>query len=78
LIYFKAKVSELIKIVVYYFRIWPYHYHATNGKLSGDINFLEAYNMEIGLLINFGNVKLQFKRVMKPLGKVLGPTIDSI
>jgi GxxExxY protein len=46
--------------------------------LAQAINYLEAYNMEIGLLINFGNVKLQFKRVMKPLGKVLGPTIDSI
>ena len=26
------------------------------------INYLEAYNLEIGLLINFGNPKLQFKR----------------
>ena len=46
--------------------------------LAQAINYLEAYNMEIGLLINFGNVKLQFKRVMKPLGKVLRPTIDCI
>jgi len=46
--------------------------------LAQAINYLEAYNMEIGLLINFGNVKLQFKRIMKPLGKVLRPTIDSI
>ena len=30
------------------------------------INYLEAYKMEIGLLINFGNMSLQFKRVMKP------------
>ncbi len=42
--------------------------------LAQAINYLEAYNMEIGLLINFGSVKLQIKRVMKPLGKVLGPT----
>lgn len=34
--------------------------------LAQAINYLEAYNMEIGLLINFGNTKLQFKRVMKP------------
>ncbi len=34
--------------------------------LAQAINYLEAYNMEIGLLINFGNIKLQFKRVMKP------------
>lgn len=34
--------------------------------LAQAINYLEAYHMEIGLLINFGNTKLQFKRVMKP------------
>ncbi len=27
-------------------------------------NYLEAYNLEIGLLINFGTKSLQFKRVM--------------
>jgi GxxExxY protein len=37
--------------------------------LAQAINYLEAYNMEIGLLINFGNTKLQFKRVMKPKPK---------
>ncbi|HKK81223.1 MAG TPA: GxxExxY protein [Prolixibacteraceae bacterium] len=37
--------------------------------LAQAINYLEAYNMEIGLLINFGNTKLQFKRVMKPNSK---------
>lgn len=37
--------------------------------LAQAINYLEAYNMEIGLLINFGAVKLQIKRVMKPSGK---------
>jgi len=30
------------------------------------INYLEAYGMDIGLLINFCNTSLQFKRVMKP------------
>lgn len=34
--------------------------------LAQAINYLEAYHMEIGLLINFGNTRLQFKRVMKP------------
>jgi GxxExxY protein len=34
--------------------------------LAQAINYLEAYNMEIGLLINFGSRSLQFKRVMKP------------
>jgi GxxExxY protein len=27
-------------------------------------NYLEAYNMEIGLLINFGSASLQFKRLI--------------
>ena len=34
--------------------------------LAQAINYLEAYNMDIGLLINFGSRSLQFKRVMKP------------
>lgn len=34
--------------------------------LAQAINYLEAYGMEIGLLINFGNTSLQFKRVVKP------------
>jgi len=34
--------------------------------LAQAINYLEAYGLEIGLLINFGNKNLQFKRVMKP------------
>lgn len=31
--------------------------------LAQAINYLEAYGMEIGLLINFGSPSLQFKRV---------------
>ena len=34
--------------------------------LAQEINYLEAYKLDIGLLINFGNTSLQFKRVMKP------------
>lgn len=37
--------------------------------LAQAINYLEAWEMEIGLLINFGNTRLQFKRVMKPQPK---------
>jgi GxxExxY protein len=33
--------------------------------LAQAINYLEAYGLEIGLLINFGSRSLQFKRVMK-------------
>lgn len=31
--------------------------------LAQAINYLEAFNLEVGLLINFGNTKLEFKRV---------------
>ena len=37
--------------------------------LAQAINYLEAYGMKIGLLINFGSTSLQFKRVMKPKPK---------
>ena len=37
--------------------------------LAQAINYLEAYKMEIGLLVNFGNTSLQFKRVAKPKPK---------
>ena len=37
--------------------------------LAQAINYLEAYHMKIGLLINFGSPSLQFKRVMKPKRK---------
>ncbi|MGM0588035.1 MAG: GxxExxY protein [Bacteroidota bacterium] len=32
--------------------------------LAQAINYLEAYNLEVGLLINFGSRSLDFKRVM--------------
>jgi GxxExxY protein len=38
--------------------------------LAQAINYLEAYHMDIGLLINFGNTSLQFKRVQKPKPKL--------
>lgn len=34
-------------------------------QLAQAINYLEAYKMDIGLLINFGARSLEFKRVMK-------------
>jgi len=37
--------------------------------LAQAINYLEAYGLEVGLLLNFGNRSLQFKRVMKPVRK---------
>ncbi len=32
--------------------------------LAQAINYLEAYNLEIGLLINFGSKSLEFKRLI--------------
>lgn len=32
--------------------------------LNQAINYLEAFNMEVGLLINFGNKRLEFKRLI--------------
>jgi GxxExxY protein len=32
--------------------------------LAQAINYLEAYNLEVGLLINFGSKSLDFKRIM--------------
>lgn len=37
-----------------------------NVHLAQTINYLETYDFETGLLINFGNSLLQFKQVMKP------------
>jgi len=34
-----------------------------DAHLNQAMNYLEAYNMKIGLLINFGGKSLQFKRV---------------
>lgn len=34
-----------------------------NVHLAQAKNYLEAYNMQIGLLINFGSISLQFKRI---------------
>ncbi len=37
--------------------------------LAQAINYLEAYKMEVGLLINFGGKSLEFKRVMNKKSK---------
>lgn len=46
------KISVELKALI---KIEPVH-------LAQAINYLEAYNLEIGLLINFGNTKLEFHR----------------
>ena len=35
-----------------------------NVHLAQAINYPEAFKLEVGLLINFGSTKLQFKRLM--------------
>lgn len=45
--------------------------------LAQAINYLEAYGLDIGLLINFGNTSLQFKRVMKPKSKSINKSFTS-
>jgi len=35
--------------------------------LAQALNYLEAYKLEIGLLINFGNTRLEFKRLIKSI-----------
>ena len=36
-----------------------------NVHLAQAKNYLEAFNMDVGLLINFGSTKLQFNRLFK-------------
>ena len=38
--------------------------HLEDVHLAQAINYLEAYNIEIGMLINFGAKSLQFKRLI--------------
>ncbi|MBX2947017.1 MAG: GxxExxY protein [Cyclobacteriaceae bacterium] len=47
------KISVEIKALI---KLEPVH-------LAQAINYLEAYNLEVGLLINFGNTKLDFHRL---------------
>ena len=46
-----------------------------DAHLAQAFNYLEAFNLEVGLLINFGSKSLTFKRVInskfKPEGKML-------
>jgi len=35
-----------------------------NIQLAQAINYLEAYDLEVGLLINFGAKSLEFKRII--------------
>jgi GxxExxY protein len=37
-----------------------------NVHLAQAKNYLEAYNMQVGLLLNFGSINLQVKRLENP------------
>ena len=43
--------------------------HLEDVHLAQAINYLEAYGLDIGLLVNFGAKSLEFKRVMQPIKK---------
>jgi GxxExxY protein len=46
--------------------------------LAQAINYLEAYNLEIGMLINFGNKSLEYRRLVNPKFKSSEPVIKQI
>lgn len=45
-----------------------------DGHLAQAINYLEVYNLQIGLLINFGEPSLNFKRLTNRKYKLPGGT----
>ncbi len=45
--------------------------------LAQAINYLEAYNLEVGLLINFGAKSLEFKRLMRKQKQNHSPSKES-
>ncbi|MBN1924648.1 MAG: GxxExxY protein [Prolixibacteraceae bacterium] len=57
----EEKISVELKALI---QIEPVH-------LAQAINYLEAYNLEIGLLINFGETKLKFHRLENKKFKLL-------
>ena len=56
------KISVEIKALI---KLEPVH-------LAQAINYLEAYNLEIGMLINFGSMKLEFHRLDGKLDCIRG------
>ncbi len=50
------KISVELKAII---PLEPVHYAQAR-------NYLETYNLEVGLLINFGSISLEFKRLTNP------------
>jgi GxxExxY protein len=44
-----------------------------NVHLAQAMNYLEAYNLKIGLLINFGAKSLEFRRLTNPKHRIITP-----
>lgn len=49
----EGKISVVLKTVI----------KLENSNLAQAKNYLEAYNLEVGLLLNFGSISLEFKRI---------------
>ena len=49
-----------------------------NVHLAQAINYLEAFKLEVGLLINFGSTKLQFKRLMLSEEQLKNPKLPKV
>ena len=52
----EGKISVELKAII---NLEPVHFVQAR-------NYFEAYNLEVGLLINFGSTSLQFKRLQNP------------
>jgi GxxExxY protein len=52
----EEKISVELKAII---KLEPVHFAQAR-------NYLEAYNLEVGLLINFGSISLEFKRLQNP------------
>jgi GxxExxY protein len=65
-IYYKHKLMATCRVDFFVFEKISVEIKAVSllddGNLAQAINYLEAYNLEVGLLINFGSKKLQFHR----------------
>jgi GxxExxY protein len=62
-----AKISVELKAII---ALEPVH-------LAQAKNYLEAYNLKIGLLLNFGSKSLEIRRLINPKHKAVSPSIKS-
>jgi GxxExxY protein len=48
-----------------------------NVHLAQGLNYLEAYKLEVGLLMNFGSTKLEFKRLINERKLTKAPLMNA-